>query len=128
MNDIILHCNRCNDDVVPVEREAGPHIKALCPICYGYIKSLNKEEKGEDMSELEVFFEYPDSKYGEGIMLEEYNDRISLVLAQKGKGEGTAWKKWAYPQNKERQPTERLSHGKFISAMTGRPQYRCYGK
>ena len=59
------------------------------------------------MAELEIFFEYPDNKYGEGIMLEEYNDRISLVLAQKGQGGGTVWKKWVYPQNKDRQPIEK---------------------
>ena len=51
------------------------------------------------MAELEIFFEYPDNKYGEGIMVEEYNDRISLVLAQKGQ-EGTTWKKWVYPQKR----------------------------
>ena len=52
------------------------------------------------MAELEMFFEYPGEKYGEGIMLEEYNDRISLVLAQRGKGEGTIWKKWVYSQKR----------------------------
>ncbi len=59
------------------------------------------------MAELEVFFEYPDNQYGEGIMLEEYNDRISLVLAQKGKGNGTVYKKWVYPQGKDRGPIDK---------------------
>ena len=52
-------------------------------------------------------FEYPDDKYGSGIMLEEYNDRISLVLAQKSQGEGTVYKKWCYPQGKDRGPIEK---------------------
>ena len=55
----------------------------------------------------EIFFEIPGSKYGEGIMLEEYNDRISLVLAQKGKGNGTTYKKWCFPQTKDREPAEK---------------------
>ena len=59
------------------------------------------------MPELEIFFEYEDSKYGEGIMVEEYNDRISLVLAQQGKGDGTVYKKWCYPQGKDRAPLEK---------------------
>ena len=39
--------------------------------------------------------------------MEEYNDRISLVLAQKGQAEGTVWKKWVFPQGKDRQPNEK---------------------
>ena len=63
--------------------------------------------QGGMMAELEVFIKYPDNKYGEGIMIEEYNDRISLVLAQEGQGNGTVWKKWVFPQNKERMPMEK---------------------
>ena len=58
------------------------------------------------MPELEMFFEYPESKYNDGIMLEEYHDRISLVAAYKSNGQGTAGKKWCYPQ-KDRGPAEK---------------------
>lgn len=59
------------------------------------------------MSELEIFFEYPNDQYGQGIMLEEYNDRINLVSAQKAQGNGTVYKKWVFPQTKDRQPAEK---------------------
>lgn len=58
------------------------------------------------MAELEIFFEIEGSQYGEGIMLEEYHDRISLVSANKGK-EGTNYKKWCFPQTKDRVPAEK---------------------
>ena len=59
------------------------------------------------MAETEVFFEYPNDQYNQGIIVEEFNDRISLVLAQKPKGNGTIYKKWCFPQTKDRQPTEK---------------------
>ncbi len=59
------------------------------------------------MSELEMFFPYPNSKYSDGIMLEEYHDRLSLVAAQEGKGDGTTYKRWCYPQGKDRGPLDK---------------------
>ena len=56
------------------------------------------------MAEFEIFIPYPNDKYGQGIMIEEYNDRISLVLAQRGQGDATTYKKWVYPQTKDRSP------------------------
>ena len=103
-----LYCDQCYADVKFVTEESGPHTKASCAVCGRYIKFLNPKERGIEMPELEMFFEFPDNKYGEGIMLEEYNDRLSLVFAQKPKsGNGTVYKKWCYPQGKDRGPLEK---------------------
>ena len=55
---------------------------------------------------MEIFFEFDWSKYGEGVMLEEYQGKYSLVAAVKGKGKGTVFKKWCYPQ-KDKKPNEK---------------------
>lgn len=53
----------------------------------------------------EIFFKDESSDYREGVMLEEYNGILSLVAAQSSQtGEGTVYKKWGFPQDKEKQP------------------------
>lgn len=53
----------------------------------------------------EIFLEDPESDWNEGIMLEEYNGVFSLVSANKSRNsEGTVYKKWGFPQNKDKQP------------------------
>ena len=51
----------------------------------------------------ENFVALPDSKYGDGILLEEYNGTMSLVRAFMG-NEGEPVMKWCFPQGKDRQP------------------------
>ena len=63
-NDIKIMCVSCGHNVEPVVYESGQHLRADCPVCGRYIKFLNKKEKGKDMAELEMFFEYPDNKFG----------------------------------------------------------------
>lgn len=58
------------------------------------------------MAELEIFFPYPNSKYGDGIILEEWHDRLSLVVGSKSQ-EGTVYKKWVFPQTKDREPASK---------------------
>lgn len=36
--DHLLPCPRCSRQVRPIFSEAGPHIKASCPVCKEYIK------------------------------------------------------------------------------------------
>ena len=55
----------------------------------------------------EIFLEDPESKYNEGIMLEEYNGVFSLVSAQKSQ-KGPVYKKWAFPVGKDKQPIEKM--------------------
>jgi len=49
------------------------------------------------------FVALPDSKYGDGILLEEYNGTMSLVRAFMG-NEGKPVMKWCFPQGKDREP------------------------
>ena len=55
----------------------------------------------------EFFYAYPNDDYNGGIVLEEYNGVLSLVAGGKGQGNGTVYKKWGFPQKKDKQPTER---------------------
>ena len=55
----------------------------------------------------EIFYKYPSSEYGEGILLQEYNGTISLVSAAESKNGGTVFMKWVFPQGKNRQPIEK---------------------
>ena len=49
---------------------------------------------------MDDFKEYPgENRYGEGILLDEYNGSYSLILANK-KGE-EVYKQWCYPQKKD---------------------------
>ena len=53
----------------------------------------------------EYFIIDPDSEWNEGVMIEEYNSVFSVVAATKSKtAEGTIYKKWGFPQNKDKQP------------------------
>jgi len=52
------------------------------------------------MPDNKFFYEDPDSQYGEGVMLDEYNGKWSLVSARQGK-DGTVYMQWAYPQARD---------------------------
>jgi hypothetical protein len=56
------------------------------------------------MSEFELFFDLQ-SDYGDGIVLNKYGDRFSLIAARKSsKAEGTIWKDFCFPQDKDKKP------------------------
>ena len=42
-----LGCNRCGEEMEVYIEMKGPHLKASCSQCGGYIKFLNKEEKAQ---------------------------------------------------------------------------------
>ena len=52
----------------------------------------------------EKYVEIEGSDYNEIIIIEEYKGQISLVLGNLGR-DGTAYKKWAFPQTKDKKPT-----------------------
>ena len=52
------------------------------------------------MSYDKYFFADPDSQYGEGVLLDEYNGKFSLVSARQGK-DGTVYMQWVYPQARD---------------------------
>jgi len=52
------------------------------------------------MPDNKFFYPDPDSQYGEGVMLDEYNGKWSLVSARQGK-DGTVYIQWAYPQARD---------------------------
>ena len=57
---------------------------------------------------MEIFLEDPDSKWNEGIMLQEYHGVFSLVSANKStNSEGTVWMRWGFPQNKDKKPIDK---------------------
>ncbi len=49
------------------------------------------------------YIDIPDSKYGDSVVLEEYNGIYSLVAGTTN-DEGKTFKKWAFPQTKNREP------------------------
>ena len=53
-----------------------------------------------------VHFIETDDQYHNGIALEEYEGKYSVVRANKGKDGGT-YVKWGYPQGKDRSPIEK---------------------
>ena len=60
------------------------------------------------MSEMEVTIPIPHSNYNECIIIEKYGDQYSLVsgvLSQKA--DGTVFKKWGFPQDKDKKPREK---------------------
>lgn len=70
----------------------------------------------------EIFFEVADSKYNDGIFLEEYNGTWSLIAGQVGR-DGNKYKRWVFPQGKDRQPAEKpmplkINLGDRISASS----------
>jgi len=54
---------------------------------------------------MEKFIALKDSKYNEGVQLEEYNGSFSLVTAREA--EGKVYLKWGFPQTKDRKPLEK---------------------
>lgn len=60
------------------------------------------------MSEFEVYFKVPDSKWNEGVLLNKYQDTYSLIAAQESAtSQGTIYKRWCFPQGKDRKPSEK---------------------
>ena len=55
----------------------------------------------------QFFYQYPNNKWNQGILLEEYNGVLSLVAGGKGQGNGTVYSKWGYSQTKDKQPAEK---------------------
>ena len=55
---------------------------------------------------MEKFIALKDSKYNEGVQLEEYNGSFSLVTARKG-DDDKVYLKWGFPQSKDRKPIEK---------------------
>ena len=56
------------------------------------------------MSEFDVAYETGDD-YGSLIILNKYGDRYSLICGRKSaKAEGTPWKDWCFPQDKDKKP------------------------
>jgi hypothetical protein len=55
--------------------------------------------------EPDIFVLDHESEWNEGAMLEEYKGVISIVAAQKSnKDDGIIYKKWGFPQNKDKEP------------------------
>ena len=101
-----LFCQRCEKEVEIFLSEAGPHVKASCMECGLYIKFLKQTELTGEKTMNEIFYELPESEYGDGVFLEEYKNQIQLIAGNTGR-DGTNYKKWAFPQNKDRKPTEK---------------------
>jgi len=55
---------------------------------------------------MEIFYKIPDSKYFEGVFLEEFRGNIQLAAGKAGK-EGTNYKRWAFPQGADRKPGDK---------------------
>ena len=55
---------------------------------------------------MEIFYKIPDSKYFEGVFLEEYKGQIQLIAGRVGK-EGTNYRKWSFPQGQDRKPGDK---------------------
>lgn len=55
----------------------------------------------------EIFYEYPGDSYGNGVLLDEYRDEFSLVLAKHK--EGKTLMEWVFPQKRDgsKQPQEK---------------------
>lgn len=58
------------------------------------------------MEDSKFFCELPDSEYGEGVMLDEYHEKWSLVAARKAK-DGKVYMSWCFPQGIDRKPKEK---------------------
>jgi len=52
------------------------------------------------------FIRDENSKYNEGILLDDYNGVLSLVAAQEAE-DGTIYKRWIHPSTKDRKPSEK---------------------
>ena len=47
----------------------------------------------------EIFYEYESSRYGDGILLNEYRNEFSLVAAKRKEGE--IFMEWVFPQKRD---------------------------
>lgn len=56
------------------------------------------------MSEFELFLRIDGGEYGDGVLLNKYGDRYSLVAARESQNGGTVYKEWAFPQDKDKKP------------------------
>ena len=60
---------------------------------------------------MQIFYQLQDAeskKWGNGIVLQEYNGTFELVRANKSRNsEGTLYLKWGFPQGKNQSPTEK---------------------
>lgn len=60
---------------------------------------------------MQIFYQKEDEeskKWGNGIILQEYNGALELVRANKSlNSEGTLYLKWGFPQGKDKQPFEK---------------------
>lgn len=101
-----LYCQKCEKEVEIVLSEAGPHVKACCNECNSYIKFMSQTELKGETKMLEIFYRILDSKYFEGVFLEEFRGCIQLAAGKASK-EGTNYKKWAFPQGADRKPGEK---------------------
>lgn len=54
----------------------------------------------------EIFYKVESSEYKEGFFLQEYKDSFFLIAGNEGR-EGTNYKKWAFPQTKDREPNKK---------------------
>jgi hypothetical protein len=54
----------------------------------------------------DVYFD-TQGKYGEVIILDEYQGEISLVSGRKEKDGDRVFKEWCYPQDKDRKPRDK---------------------
>ena len=60
------------------------------------------------MAEFEIFLRADGSEYGDGVILDKYGDRYSLIAAQESKSAvGTVYKRWAFPQGRDKKPLEK---------------------
>jgi len=57
--------------------------------------------------EKEIFYEYQGSSYGDGILLDEYRNEFSLVVAKRK--DGKTYKEWVFPQKRDgsKQPLDK---------------------
>ena len=59
------------------------------------------------MSNFELFFDMG-TEYGDGITLNKYGDRYSLVRSRKSKkADGTIYMDWAFPQDRDKEPRKK---------------------
>lgn len=61
----------------------------------------------QKMSEFEISFPIANSQYNEVIILDKYGDNYSLIAGQKGKTDGKLYKRWCFPQAKDKKPSEK---------------------
>jgi hypothetical protein len=58
------------------------------------------------MQEPIVFVELEGSKWNDGVALDEYNGIFSVVAAQRSRTNGKIYKRYAFPQNKDKKAVD----------------------